>query len=288
MSSGIQPTGNPDPLAETSRYTKIADLSSGSFGFVQLARNTETGELVAIKFIERGDRVNRYVEAEILNHRMLRHPHVIEYKEVFITSEYICIAMEFASGGSLFTYVQRAVRLKEAAARWFFQQLIIGLDYCHRRGVVNRDIKLENTLLQMVQGLPLPLLKICDFGYSKAHFMSAPKSKVRELPGGPSEFCKLDITMYYCIHKGLCKCHCVHSVGSETGMQCEESSSDHRGSIPAAPAKADSGARIHPGGMCDGVELHRSLCQEQQAPMQLHATARATWLYGHAGVPTSG
>jgi len=179
--SGMQPAGNPDPLAETTRYTKIADLSSGSFGFVQLARNTETGELVAIKFIERGDRVNRYVEAEILNHRMLRHPHVIEYKEVFVTSEYICIAMEFASGGSLFTYVQRAVRLKEAAARWFFQQLIIGLDYCHRRGVVNRDIKLENTLLQMVQGLPLPLLKICDFGYSKAHFMSAPKSKVGTL-----------------------------------------------------------------------------------------------------------
>lgn len=59
-------------------------------------------------------------------------------RQVFVTSEYICIAMEYASGGSLFTYVQRAVRLKEAAARWFFQQLIIGLDYCHRRGVVNR------------------------------------------------------------------------------------------------------------------------------------------------------
>lgn len=41
------------------------------------------------------------------------------------------------------------MRLKEAASRWFFQQLIIGLDYCHRRGVVNRDIKLENTLLQV-------------------------------------------------------------------------------------------------------------------------------------------
>jgi serine/threonine-protein kinase SRK2 len=48
-----------------------------------------------------------------------------------------------------YRYVQRAVRLKEAASRWFFQQLIIGLDYCHRRGVVNRDIKLENTLLQV-------------------------------------------------------------------------------------------------------------------------------------------
>ncbi|KIZ04694.1 Serine/threonine-protein kinase SAPK10, putative [Monoraphidium neglectum] len=181
MTGVAPPTERPDPLRESSRYDKIADLSSGSFGFVQLARNTETNELVAIKFIERGDRVNRYVEAEILNHRSLRHPHVIEFKEVFVTSEYICIAMEFASGGSLFTYVQRAVRLKEAAARWFFQQLIIGLDYCHRKGVVNRDIKLENTLLQMVAGLPLPLLKVCDFGYSKAQAMSAPKSKVGTL-----------------------------------------------------------------------------------------------------------
>lgn len=61
MSTGVQPPANPDPLRETSRYTKVADLSHGSFGFVQLARNTETQELVAIKFIERGDRVNRWV-----------------------------------------------------------------------------------------------------------------------------------------------------------------------------------------------------------------------------------
>jgi serine/threonine-protein kinase SRK2 len=114
---------------ETGRYVKIADLGSG----VQLARNLQTEELVAIKFIERGDRVNKYVENEILNHRMLRHPHVIEFKEVFLTSEHVCVAMEYASGGLLSTYVQRAVRLKEAEARWFFQQLIIGLDYCHRK-----------------------------------------------------------------------------------------------------------------------------------------------------------
>jgi len=42
--------------------------------------------------------VNKYVEAEILNHRMLRHPHVIELKEVFLTQEFICIVMEFATG----------------------------------------------------------------------------------------------------------------------------------------------------------------------------------------------
>ncbi|KAJ9524838.1 hypothetical protein QJQ45_003025 [Haematococcus lacustris] len=74
----------------------------------------------------------------------------VQFKEVFVTKEFICIAMEFATGGNLFNYVQQAGRLKEPAARWFLQQLVIGLDYCHRKGVVNRDIKLENTLLQMV------------------------------------------------------------------------------------------------------------------------------------------
>lgn len=67
--SGVQPPANPDPLRETTRYTKVADLSHGSFGFVQLARNTETQELVAIKFIERGDRVNRWAAVLAVLHR---------------------------------------------------------------------------------------------------------------------------------------------------------------------------------------------------------------------------
>lgn len=75
----------------------------------------------------------------------------------------------------MFQYVKARGGLDEADARWFFQQLVIGLDYCHRMGVVNRDIKLENTLLD---GGSRPLLKICDFGYSKNEKDSLPKSKV--------------------------------------------------------------------------------------------------------------
>ena len=66
---------------------------------------------------------------------------------------------------------------QEHEARWFFQQLIIALDYAHRMNVVSRDIKLENTSAGTAAAAPL--LKICDFGYSKnTEKDSVPKSRV--------------------------------------------------------------------------------------------------------------
>jgi serine/threonine-protein kinase SRK2 len=52
---------------------------------------------------------------------------------VFLTTTHIAIVMEYASGGELFEFVKRSGRLSEDAARFFFQQLISGVDYCHRQ-----------------------------------------------------------------------------------------------------------------------------------------------------------
>lgn len=167
---------NYKPLEGHPRYQYLDDLNRGSFGFVQMAYDRQTRQQVAIKFIPRGDKVTKYVQREILNHRRLIHPHIVEMREVFLTEEYLAIAMEFASGGDLFSLVGRSNGLCEADARWYFQQLVISIDYCHSMGVANRDIKLENALLD---ANPRPLLKICDFGYSKhENFQSAPGSRV--------------------------------------------------------------------------------------------------------------
>ncbi|VAH32444.1 unnamed protein product [Triticum turgidum subsp. durum] len=76
----------------------------------------------------------------------------------------------------LFDRICNAGRFSEDEARYFFQQLICGVSYCHFMQICHRDLKLENTLLD---GSPAPRLKICDFGYSKSSLLhSKPKSTV--------------------------------------------------------------------------------------------------------------
>ncbi|DBB15936.1 TPA: Serine/threonine-protein kinase srk2a [Trebouxia sp. C0006] len=146
------------------KYGVIKDIGSGNFGVAKLMRDKRTGELVAVKFIERGEKINKNVERELINHRSLLHPNIIRFKEVFLTPTHLGIAMEYAAGGELFDRIVKAGRFSEGEARFFFQQLISGVDNCHSEGVCHRDLKLENTLLD---GRPAPRLKICDFGYSK-------------------------------------------------------------------------------------------------------------------------
>eukprot|EP00884_Botryococcus_braunii_P011516 jgi/Botrbrau1/20365/Bobra.0006s0030.1 len=165
-----------EPLDEHPRFKKVRDLNRGTFGKVQLVLDTKTNELVAVKFVERGEKITKYVKAEILNQKRLQHPHIVELREVFLTSSHLGIVMEYASRGDLYHMVEQTHGLRECDARWFFQQLMCALDYCHRKGVANRDIKLENTLLH---GETCLLLKLCDFGYSKHEkYQSAPGSRV--------------------------------------------------------------------------------------------------------------
>jgi serine/threonine-protein kinase SRK2 len=121
--------------------------------------------------------IDKNVEREIVNHRQLSgHPNIVSFHEVFLTSTHLGISMEYAAGGELFDRIVKASRFGEDEARYFFQQLISGVAWCHRQGVCHRDLKLENTLLD---GRTAPKLKICDFGYSKsALFDSQPKSTV--------------------------------------------------------------------------------------------------------------
>lgn len=139
-------------------------LGRGTFAKVYYGKEMASGESVAIKVINK-DQVKKegmmdQIQREISVMRMVRHPNVVELKEVMATKTKIFFVMEYVRGGELFAKVASG-KLKEDQARRYFQQLISAVDFCHSRGVSHRDLKPENLLLDENDDL-----KISDFGLS--------------------------------------------------------------------------------------------------------------------------
>lgn len=130
-----------------------------------MARNADTGELVAIKEVSKStissleDMERVYRETFIIT--SLRHPNIIKLYEVLDTPKGILLVMEYAAGGELLKVVQSKRRIGEIEACRLFQQIVDGVEYCHREKIIHRDLKLENILLDE-QGN----VKIADFGLS--------------------------------------------------------------------------------------------------------------------------
>ncbi|XP_053209745.1 5'-AMP-activated protein kinase catalytic subunit alpha-2-like [Panonychus citri] len=153
------------PLIKIGHYILGETLGVGTFGKVKTAKHQLTGHKVAVKILNREKIKNLDVvgkiRREIQNLKLFRHPHIIKLYQVISTPSDIFMVMEYVSGGELFEYIVKHGKLKESEARRFFQQIISGVDYCHRHMVVHRDLKPENLLLDSNQ-----CVKIADFGLS--------------------------------------------------------------------------------------------------------------------------
>lgn len=141
-------------------------LGEGEFGKVKLGLKRDGSIQVAIKLIRRevlGSNPNRlpkiYREISIL--RGLSHPNIVRLHEMVETDRHIGIIMEYASGGELFDYILNNRYLRDNAARRLFAQLVSGVGYLHKKGIVHRDLKLENLLLDRNRNII-----ITDFGFA--------------------------------------------------------------------------------------------------------------------------
>ncbi|KAL3500336.1 hypothetical protein ACH5RR_039429 [Cinchona calisaya] len=139
-------------------------LGKGTFAKVYHGKEMATGESVAIKVIHkdqvRSEEMMNQITREISIMRLVRHPNIVEIREVMATKTKIYLVMECIKGGELFIKIAKG-RLKEDVARKYFQQLISAVDFCHSRGIVHRDLKPENLLLDENGEL-----KVSDFGLS--------------------------------------------------------------------------------------------------------------------------
>ncbi|KNA24768.1 hypothetical protein SOVF_013030 isoform A [Spinacia oleracea] len=152
-------------VRKVGKYEIGRTIGEGTFAKVKFAQNTETGESVAMKVLDRSailkHKMVEQIKREITIMKLVRHPHVVRLHEVLASRTKIYIILEYITGGELFDTIAHRGRLSEAEARRFFQQLIDGAEFCHSKGVYHRDLKPENLLLDS-QGN----LKISDFGLS--------------------------------------------------------------------------------------------------------------------------
>lgn len=152
-------------IRKVGKYEVGRTIGEGTFAKVKFAQNTETGESVAMKVLDRSTIIKHkmvdQIKREISIMKLVRHPYVVRLHEVIATRTKIYIILEFITGGELFDKIVHHGRLSEAESRRYFQQLIDAVDYCHIKGVYHRDLKPENLLLDS-QGN----LKISDFGLS--------------------------------------------------------------------------------------------------------------------------
>ncbi|KAG5045405.1 hypothetical protein AAZX31_06G087900 [Glycine max] len=152
-------------VRKVGKYEIGRTIGEGTFAKVKFAQNTETGESVAMKVLDRSTIIKHkmvdQIKREISIMKLVRHPYVVRLHEVLASRTKIYIILEFITGGELFDKIIHHGRLSEADSRRYFQQLIDGVDYCHSKGVYHRDLKPENLLLNSLGNI-----KISDFGLS--------------------------------------------------------------------------------------------------------------------------
>ncbi|KAJ2607525.1 Serine/threonine-protein kinase Sgk2 [Coemansia sp. RSA 1804] len=146
----------------------LSIIGKGSYGQVMLARYKDTGKVMAIKVISksklrgRPNEIRRVMSERKVLERTVEHPFLVGLQCAFQTKEKLFFCLDYVNGGELFFHLQRERRFSENRARFYAAEITCALEYLHSMGVVYRDLKPENCLLDADGHV-----KIVDFGLAK-------------------------------------------------------------------------------------------------------------------------
>lgn len=147
-------------------FRGISQLGRGSFGEVYLVEKIDTGEHFALKVLRKekviGNNLVRYAftERNILLH--ITHPFIVKLNFAFQTPEKLVMIMDFCPNGDLGTHLAREKKFSEEKSRFYIAEIMLALEELHKNGILFRDLKPENVVLD-VDGHA----RLTDFGLSK-------------------------------------------------------------------------------------------------------------------------
>ncbi|WOO82852.1 Serine/threonine-protein kinase svkA [Vanrija pseudolonga] len=170
----------PQPtIDQSSAYTLLEKLGTGSFGTVWKAVHNVTEQVVAIKMIdlESTDDEIGEIQAEIAHLSTCSSDQVTRYYGSFVKGYRLWIVMEYLGGGSCLDLLKPGVFTEEQVAI-VCRELLVGLEYLHSEGKIHRDIKAANVLLSENGEV-----KLADFGVAAQ--LSSHKSQRHTFVGTP-------------------------------------------------------------------------------------------------------
>ncbi|CAI4434281.1 BLD_1a_G0017150.mRNA.1.CDS.1 [Saccharomyces cerevisiae] len=160
----------PASYVNKKKYAFGKTLGAGTFGVVRQAKNTETGEDVAVKILIKkalkGNKVQLealYDELDIL--QRLHHPNIVAFKDWFESKDKFYIITQLAKGGELFDRILKKGKFTEEDAVRILVEILSAVKYMHSQNIVHRDLKPEN-LLYIDKSDESPLV-VADFGIAK-------------------------------------------------------------------------------------------------------------------------
>ncbi|KAL8143246.1 hypothetical protein V2J09_016278 [Rumex salicifolius] len=175
-------------------FKPIKPLGSGDTGSVHLVELRGTGKLYAMKAMDKSVMLNRNkvhracIEREIYS--LLDHPFLPTLYASFQTPTHVCLITDFCPGGELFALLDKQPMkiFKEESARFYVAEVVIGLEYLHCLGIIYRDLKPENVLLQKDGHVVLTDFDLSFITSSKPQIIKPPPTKRRSRSQPPPIF----------------------------------------------------------------------------------------------------
>ncbi|RDB22536.1 Serine/threonine-protein kinase cek1 [Hypsizygus marmoreus] len=145
----------------------IKPISKGAFGSVFLAKKKVTGDYYAIKVLKKADMIAKNQITNVKAERMIlmkqaESPFVAKLYFTFQSKDNLYLVMEYLNGGDCAALIKSLGSLPEEWTKNYIAEVVLGLEYLHQRGVVHRDLKPDNLLIDQHGHL-----KLTDFGLSR-------------------------------------------------------------------------------------------------------------------------
>ena len=163
--------------------TLLKCLGKGSFGEVYLTSKQGSKEKYATKKIDKkyaaNPRAKKYLDNEIAILKEIKHQNIIKLYEVQETTQFYYLVMEYCNGGGLSDCLDKYKKkfkkpFPEETVQYLMRQIISAINYLHKKGILHRDIKLDNILLNYENeedrknnNIQKAQVKIIDFGFAR-------------------------------------------------------------------------------------------------------------------------